>query len=188
METIPEFGIKRENEERRDGGCAVVFDPQSQKYAVNHHTENGLLGLISGGVNANENIKTGVLREVMEESGLDDFIYIEQIAEALTHYHNMLKNVNRVAHATCFLVILKSTHEIPVHREAHEKFTLTWATPQEILANWNLRNKDRDYDHWTYFLEKSVARGIALGYDTNTRPESMKFLKNSIHEPRIPQN
>jgi hypothetical protein len=28
METeIPEFGIKRENEERRDGGCAIVFDP-----------------------------------------------------------------------------------------------------------------------------------------------------------------
>jgi len=32
---IPEFGTKRENEGRRDGGCAVVFDPASQKYAVN---------------------------------------------------------------------------------------------------------------------------------------------------------
>lgn len=35
MSDILEFGIKRENEERRDGGCAVVFDPVSQKYAVN---------------------------------------------------------------------------------------------------------------------------------------------------------
>ncbi len=32
MSDILEFGIKRENEEQRDGGCAVVFDPVSQKY------------------------------------------------------------------------------------------------------------------------------------------------------------
>lgn len=25
MDPVPEFGIKRENEERRDGGCAVVY-------------------------------------------------------------------------------------------------------------------------------------------------------------------
>ena len=30
MEEILEFGIKREGEERRDGGCSVVFDPQTQ--------------------------------------------------------------------------------------------------------------------------------------------------------------
>ena len=33
-EGILEFGIKRENEERRDGGCSVVFNPETQKYAV----------------------------------------------------------------------------------------------------------------------------------------------------------
>src|ERR1700722_4176569 len=99
---IPEFGTKRENEERRDGGCAVVFDPKTQKYAVNKHDANGLLGLFSGGVEAGEEIQAGILREVAEESGLDDFLYVEPIAEALTHYHNILKNVNRVAKATCF--------------------------------------------------------------------------------------
>lgn len=29
-ENIPEFGIKREGEERRDGGCAIAFDPKTQ--------------------------------------------------------------------------------------------------------------------------------------------------------------
>ena len=100
-EQISEFGTKRENEERRDGGCGVVIDPVSQKYAVNKH-QNGLLGLFSGGVDKNEDIRAGVLREVTEESGLDDFLYIEKIAEAVTHYYNILKNVNRVAHATFF--------------------------------------------------------------------------------------
>ncbi|HEY4515600.1 MAG TPA: NUDIX domain-containing protein [Candidatus Paceibacterota bacterium] len=166
-ETILEFGTKRENEERRDGGCGVVFDPKSQKYAVNKH-QNGLLGLFSGGVDPKEDIKAGVLREVTEESGLDDFLYIEKIAEALTHYRNILKNVNRVAKATCFLVILKSTREVPVHREAHETFTLEWATAEKIVSNWESWNENKDHDHWIYFMKKAVARAKELGYDTTS--------------------
>jgi 8-oxo-dGTP pyrophosphatase MutT (NUDIX family) len=75
---IPEFGIKRENEERRDGGCGVIFDPQTGKYAVGKR-EDGFLILFGGGVNPKENIKIGVQREIAEESGLCDFLYIETI-------------------------------------------------------------------------------------------------------------
>jgi len=165
--TIPEFGIKRENEERRDGGCGIVFNPQNQKYAVGKQ-ESGLFRLFSGGVNLGEDIKDGVLREVREESGLCNFLYVEKIAEALCHFHNTLKNVDRVAHATCFLVILKSTQLIPTELEEHEKFTLEWATAEDILENWNSRNQQKDYDHWIYFLGKSIARAKELGYDTTS--------------------
>jgi len=164
---IPEFGIKRDREERRDGGCGVVFDPQTQKYAFGKQ-DNGLFRLFSGGVEKNEDIKDGVLREVKEESGLFDFLYVEKIAEALSHFHNTLKNVDRVAHATCFLVILKSTKLMPTQLEAHEKFTLEWATAQEILENWNSRNQQKDYDHWIYFFKNSITRAKELGYDTTS--------------------
>ena len=160
---ILEFGMKRVNEERRDGGCAVVFDPKNQKYAVGKQ-ENGRLRLFAGGVDDGEDIQEGVLREVREESGLHDFLHVEKIAEAITHYHNSLKNVDRVAHATCLLVILKSTKLIPVHLEAHEKFTLDWATSAEIFENWKQWNQDHDVDHWIYFMEKSVARIKELGH------------------------
>jgi len=163
---IPEFGIKRENEERRDGGCAVVFDPKTQKYAIAVNAKNGAFWLFSGGVNSDEDIRDGVLREVVEESGLSDFLYIEEIAEALCHYHNVLKNVNRFAHATCFLIILKSKKIIPTQLEEHEKLTLEWTTPEKILSNWESRNESQGYDHWIYFLKKSVARAKELGYDT----------------------
>ncbi|HEV7424058.1 MAG TPA: NUDIX hydrolase [Candidatus Paceibacterota bacterium] len=165
---IPEFGIKRENEERRDGGCGVVFYPETQKYAVGKDN-NGWLRLFSGGVNPNEDVKDGSLREVREESGLYDFLYVEKIAEALCHFHNTLKNVNRVAHATCFLVILKSDKLMPAQLEEHEKFTLAWATPEEILSNWESRNQNKDYDHWIYFFKKSINRAIELGYDKTSK-------------------
>ena len=165
---IPEFGIKREKEERRDGGCGVVFDPKTQKYAVGLNAKNGAFWLFSGGVNDGEDIKDGVLREVKEESGLCDFLYVEKIAEALCHYHNILKNVNRIAYATCFLVVLKSSDLIDTKLEEHEKLTLAWSTPKEILSNWESRNENKGYDHWIYFFKKSIARAKELGYDTTS--------------------
>lgn len=165
-ETIPEFGIVREGEERRDGGCGIVFDPATQKYAVGKHTDGGFLRLFSGGVDDGEDIETGVLREVTEEGGLHDFLYVEKIAEAMAHYRNDLRNVNRVAHATCFLVILKSVDLVPVQHEAHEQFSLAWVTAKEMVENW--RQHGRGADHWAYFLTKAIARAKDLGYDTTS--------------------
>jgi 8-oxo-dGTP pyrophosphatase MutT (NUDIX family) len=159
METlIPEFGIKRENEERRDGGCGVVYYPHTKKFAIGRQTKDGLLRLFSGGVDKDENIQEGVLREVIEESGLYDFLLVEKIAEAETHFHNNLKNVNRVGHATCFLIVLHSDKVKDAVLEEHEKFELDWASSDEVLKNWEDRNENHDYDHWIYFLQKGVKK------------------------------
>ncbi len=87
----------------------------------------------------------------------------------MTHYRNNLRNVNRVAKATCLLVILKNADVIPVELEAHEKFSLVWASAEEILADFETGNTNHDNDHWIYFLKKSVARAIELGYDTTSK-------------------
>jgi hypothetical protein len=168
-ENLPEFGRKRANEVRRDGGCAVVFDPETQKYAIGKQFSNGFFRLFSGGVADGEDIKEGILREVVEESGLHDFLYTEKIAKALTHYYNSLRKVNRVGLATCLLVILKSTKMLPVHLEAHEKFTLEWATAGEILYNWEKLSTKEDVEHWVYFFKKAVTRVKQLGYDTTSQ-------------------
>lgn len=172
-ENILEFGIKRENEERRDGGCGFVFDPKSQKYAVGKQSENGALRLFSGVVGSKEDIQEGILREITEESGLYDFEYVENIGAVLTHYHNSLRNVNRVAKATCLLVILKNINLVPVKLEDHEKFKLVWTTAEEILSDFKARNKNKDNDHWIYFLQKSVKRAVELGYDKVSKLESL---------------
>lgn len=165
MEEILEFGIKRENEERRDGGCSVVFDPSTQKYAVYRNLKNDLLGLFGGGFDEGEDEKEGVLRELIEESGLTNFSYVERIDKVLTHYFNSNKEINRVASATCFLVILENSEVKPTQLEEHEKFELVWKTTEEILSNWNGRNKNKDYDHWVYFLDKASRRIKELGHD-----------------------
>jgi hypothetical protein len=66
-------------------------------------------------------------------------------------------------------VILKSTKLKPVELEDHEKFSLTWATAEEILSDWQSRNENKDNDHWIYFMKKAVSRAIELGYDKTSR-------------------
>lgn len=160
---IPTFGTPRENEERRDGGCGIVYDPATKLFAVGKQHQpgeisDGALRIFSGGVSADEDIKEGVLREVTEESGLYDFAQIEVIGQAFTHYHNSLRNVNRVALATCLLIVLKSADLKPVELEEHEKFSLTWVSADELLSDMKARNGNKDNDHWIYFMDKCVAR------------------------------
>ncbi len=165
MHHIPEFGIKRENEERRDGGIGIVFDPQTGLYAVGRHTTDGFYRLFSGGVDPSEDTQEGTLREVTEESGLYDFSHIEKIGEAFAHYYNSLRNVNRVTKCTCFLIILESRDLKETKLEAHEQFSLAWVSAEELFVQWRSRNKDGDVDHWLYFLEKAVHRVRDLGYE-----------------------
>jgi 8-oxo-dGTP pyrophosphatase MutT (NUDIX family) len=162
---IPEFGIARENEERRDGGNGIVYDPKTQKYAVGKQ-KNGLYRLFSGGVDGGEDVIEGTKREVIEESGLYDFKHVEKLAEAITHYYNSLRKVNRVAHAICLLLILQSTKKKSVKLEEHEEFSLEWVSAEELMKNWEERNEEHDYDHWIYFLKKAVIRLREIEYET----------------------
>ena len=165
METnIPEFGIKRENEERRDGGVGIVFDTKTKMYAVGKQYENNSYRLFSGGVDQNEDLEKGILREVTEESGLYDFDYVENIGQGFAHYYNSLRKVNRVTLSTCLLIILKNTNLKPVHLEEHEKFSLAWVTEEELMNDLKSRNEEGNNYHWVYFMEKAINRIKELGY------------------------
>lgn len=184
---IPTFGTPRENEERRDGGCGIVYDPATKLFAVGKQyqtrtdpivtdtasqtpatgaplSSDGALRIFSGGVSADEDITVGILREVQEESGLYDFAQVELIGQAFTHYYNSLRNVNRVALATCLLIVLKSADVQAVELEEHETFSLVWVTAEELLADMKARNGNKDNDHWMYFMEKALARLKELGF------------------------
>lgn len=168
MEDILEFGIKRENEERRDGGCCVVFNPEINKYAVYNHPKSNVLCLFGGGFNEGENEENGCLRELAEESGLVDFLHTEKIDKVICHYFNRNKEVYRVANATCVLVVLNSSQREEAKLEDHENnFEFIWATDEEILNGWKNNNENNDYDHWIYFFEKSKKRLKELGHLKN---------------------
>ncbi|MEK7578921.1 MAG: class I tRNA ligase family protein [Patescibacteria group bacterium] len=163
----PETGVRRENEEERNGGVGIVFDPARQRYAVGRQ-KNGLARLFSGGVDDGESIQEGTLREVAEESGLFDFKHVEYIGKTYAHYHNSLRNVNRLAWASAFLVILDSSDVKEVRHESHEDFELEWITGKDLWNNLVEHNIEGSTDHWLWFLRQGIGRAIDLGYDTES--------------------
>lgn len=168
-----ETGIKRENEEFKDGGAGVVFDPKTQRYAIGLFP-NGKPLLFAGGVNKGELVYDAILREVQEESGLCNFKYMEHIGVSYAHYFNTAKQVNRVARAECLLIILENT-EIKKHaREDHEQFELAWMTANEIRSWWIANDTSDDFKHYIRFLDTAVGRAIELGYDTTSDPKIFK--------------
>ena len=174
---IPEFGNHADNEQFADGGCSIVFDPIAQRYAVTQD-DKGFFRLPSGGIKPGEDPKTCILRETEEESGLHDFKSIESLGEVNAHYHNVLKNINRVAHATCLLIVANSTKTKPVQLEDHEKkFVLKWVTPDAAIANWQTR-KDRGADHWIYLMGQAAGRLIELGIDKTS--DKIKYKTSSF--------
>jgi leucyl-tRNA synthetase len=168
---VPEFGEKRPDETFRDGTCAIVFDPKSQKYAVTKD-ENGWYRLCSGGLDEGEKLEESVRREITEESGLHDFKSVQKIAEANAHYFNSLKKVNRAAHTTGYMVVLDSAATKATKLEAHEKFVLAWTSAEELLENWKQFRKDAD--HWAWLLGLAVGRLIESGIDTTSDPSKFK--------------
>lgn len=164
-----ETGITRENEEQRDGGCAVIFDPNTQKYAVANYPD-GMFRLYGGGVSKDEDMREGILREVEEESGLHEYTHIEEIQTAFVHYYNRRKKVNRSAFATCILIILKSSKQKEPKLEAHEmNMELIWAGASEIIANWEKHNQEKDVEHWISFMREAVGKAVELGYDKTSK-------------------
>ncbi len=163
-----ETGTKRPNEERRDGGCAVIFDPNTQKYAFGRLPE-GKYDLFGGGVGVQENLVEGILREVEEESGLHHFSYKETIDDAFVHYHNSKKKIDRVARATCLLLILQDDALKSLKQEKHEDYTLVWSEPDKIIKWWEENNHMHDYDHWIIFLKNGVTRAVELEYDRTNK-------------------
>ncbi|MFA5750895.1 MAG: NUDIX domain-containing protein [Candidatus Paceibacterota bacterium] len=160
-----EFGIKRENEERRDGACAVVFSPSRQKYAVGRDTYGkNILRLFGGGYEKDEEKEESIKREIKEESGLYDFLQVEEIDTVMCHYANSLRGVNRVAESTCFLVILKSDKTIERNLESHEKFELVYVDYEDMIKIWKENNSEKNFDHWLHFIDKARRRIVELGY------------------------
>lgn len=175
----PQTGIERENEEFRNGGAGVVFDPISQKYAVAKWLDHGgALSFYAGGVDEGEDVKTAVVREVKEESGLYDFKEIYFVETSYTRYYNKLKNVNRVARAECYLFILNSVDKKEVTLEEHENFELVWASAEDILTSFRSRNEEGETDHYIRFLMESVGLARELGYDKVTTSE--EFTRKAL--------
>jgi leucyl-tRNA synthetase len=170
-----ETGTRVGDEIKKRGGCAIVFDPKEQKYALLKRAD-GMFAFYSGGANENESLFDCVQRELREEGGFHNFETVEPLAHAYTNYYNSVKKHRVCGLALCNLVVLKNTDRLPLKLEEHESgFETVWATPDEILKNWQkFSYGDGSLDHWRWFLNLGVARLKELQIDKQAYKNNFK--------------
>jgi len=166
---------------------AVVFNPKTGKYAYYKNLDNGKIGLAGGGADEDEDLAQVAMRETAEELGLSDIKSVYALGEKMhVHYFHSGKNLNRVATAYPFLIILNS-EEGNSAREAHENFETGWGDAEEIIKQLQQDSTPETTRlHYVEGMKRGVSLAIALGLDKTNNPEIFNLY--SVKEELVEEN
>jgi 8-oxo-dGTP pyrophosphatase MutT (NUDIX family) len=81
------------------------------------------------------------LREVKEETGYSDLLFIKEITRTRSCFFAAHKDVNRIAHATGLLFELRSTAHEEVDSEEKKKHEAVWIPFHEVSSYINIPNQ-----------------------------------------------
>ncbi len=127
-------GTPHENEEKKNSIVAVIYNPQNDKYlTLNWHSLGGRL-FIGGTIKDNETPLECALREITEETGLQNLELVATLPKINHHYYAYNKNKYFNIESTGFFFKLKDDSiMIEPKKEEDENFTLEWVSKEEII-------------------------------------------------------
>ncbi len=128
---MPETGAPIEGEEQRQSIVAIVEDRQGNVLSL--RWKDGQHLFVGGGRDDGEDPVDAARREVAEETGYTDLEYLTSGGVAKNHYRTIAHNKARVTEAVFVHFKLRSSEQVAVELEDHEKgmFTHQWLSPGE---------------------------------------------------------
>lgn len=127
------FGEKLEHAIPRKAVGAIVFDPKSNKYLVQHSNEFNKYQFIYGGLETDEDYETAAIREVLEETGYNTKFIRFITDESVAYFYHPGKKVNRELTSRRVLLELTNDSQEVVSEEEKEKATSHWFTKEDLL-------------------------------------------------------
>lgn len=129
------FGEKQSNEEYRRTVVCALYNPTNKEYIYEYWEQYyELVTLVSGGVEADEDIIEALKREILEETGYTDFEVVDKLGgDIYAHYYQPKKDKYYQKHISAYLVILKSEAKQADSKEEDEKFEVLSASFDELL-------------------------------------------------------
>lgn len=163
MKQILDFGQEKQSDEIIVPGItAILFHPETRKIGCLHDANNPWdYWLISWGANGSEDFLECAKREIIEETGYNDFGIIQAIVPLFySRYFHPKKNKNFRWEVRPYLVEVRSLNNIWSAPEEHEKwFEAVWVDAddirQNLLYNWDQRFGKWWYTHWMFLLDEA---------------------------------
>lgn len=131
----PVTGTVRENEEQRRSIVAIVEDPKTGHIlTLDWGPKLGGTLYIGGGREGNEDPVATAKREIVEETGYTDVVFVAKTEPIHHHYHAYAKGINREVEAIGLHFQLQSHAQDTTAREENERFTVGWLTKEQVAG------------------------------------------------------
>ncbi len=130
----PVTGTPQEDPEHRRSIVAIVRDPKAQKFlSINWGKQGGNL-FIGGGRDEDEDIIQTAQREIAEETGYTNLMFIAKTGRIHHHYFAHSKGVARQieAHGLLFDLVDDSQQATKLEADEQGKFTVEWLPKNEV--------------------------------------------------------
>lgn len=112
---------------------AVIQHPTEDSYLTLRWNKFKWRNFVMGGIEGEESAREAAEREIVEETGYNDFEFIDELpVRTNSRFFAPHKDVNRNIVTTILRFKLKSLDQVELHREAHEDFEAEWTPGSEI--------------------------------------------------------
>jgi len=128
---VKKFGETNPKADRRDAVAAVVKN--DDKVLVLYNKKFDVYRLPSGGYEKGETAEETIGREMLEETGYDDFEITGYLGMINANFYLVDKKVQREKFHKGFLITLNSESKAETAFEDHEDYEGSWCTQQEAI-------------------------------------------------------
>jgi 8-oxo-dGTP pyrophosphatase MutT (NUDIX family) len=135
----------------RSAGAVVVREGEEPKYLLLHY-QGGHWDFVKGNIEADEEEKETVLRELEEETGISDGRLIEGFRESINYIYKRGKQV--FYKEVVFYLVTTRTEEVKLSYE-HQGYD--WLSYEDALARLTYKNARQVLEKAKSFYEKKFS-------------------------------
>jgi 8-oxo-dGTP pyrophosphatase MutT (NUDIX family) len=135
----------------RSAGAVVVREGEEPKYLLLHY-QGGHWDFVKGNIEADEEEKETVLRELEEETGISDGRLIEGFRESINYIYKRGKQV--FYKEVVFYLVATRTEEVKLSYE-HQGYD--WLSYEDALARLTYKNARQVLEKAKSFYEKKFS-------------------------------